>query len=94
MKVTSQDLSQLGAAGASQTTETRSGASGSTASSNKGRDRVDFSSTLGSLSRAMTTDGSSRDSKVQALTAQYQSGSYSASSASVAGGMVSEALGM
>jgi hypothetical protein len=94
MKVTSQDLSQLGAAGASQTYETPSGASGFHPSSQKGSDRVDFSSTLSSLSRAMTADGSSRDFKVQTLTAQYQSGSFSPNSTAVASGMVSEALGM
>lgn len=95
MKVTSQDLSGLGAAGASGAQETQKpGGGGKGASSSGGSsDRVDFSSTLGSLSRAMSSDGSARQAKIQALTAQYQSGSYSADSAAIGRGLISEALG-
>ena len=94
MKVTSQDLSGLGAAGASGAQEAQKPGSGKGASSSGGgSDRVDFSSTLGSLSRAMSSDGSTRQAKIQSLTAQYQSGSYSADSGAIGRGLISEALG-
>jgi anti-sigma28 factor (negative regulator of flagellin synthesis) len=94
MKVTSQDLSGLGAAGASGAHEVQkpAGDGKSAGSAGKGSDRVDFSSTLGSLSRAMSSEGSTRQAKIQALTVQYQSGSYSADSAAIGRGLLSEAL--
>jgi anti-sigma28 factor (negative regulator of flagellin synthesis) len=95
MKVTSQDLSGLGAAGASgaQETQKADGGGKSAGRGGGGSDRVDFSSTLGSLSRAMSSDGASRQAKVQALAAQYQSGRYTADSAAIGRGLISEALG-
>jgi hypothetical protein len=57
-------------------------------------DRVEFSSTLGRLSRVLSADGADRASHVQALAAQYQSGKYRSDSAATAGGMVAEALGV
>jgi anti-sigma28 factor (negative regulator of flagellin synthesis) len=94
MKVTSQDLSGLGAAGASGAQEVQKpGGGGKGASGGGGSDRVDFSSTLGSLSRAMSSEGSTRQAKIQALTTQYQSGSYSADSAEISRGLISEASG-
>jgi len=57
-------------------------------------DRVEFSSTLGSLAQAMSADGSARESRVQALAAQYQSGNYQPDSVATSKGMVSEALSM
>jgi flagellar biosynthesis anti-sigma factor FlgM len=63
-----------------------------TAASNKTGDRVELSSTLGALSRALSTNGSERANRVQALAAQYQSGSYRVDSAATARGMISEAL--
>ncbi|HEX3878449.1 MAG TPA: flagellar biosynthesis anti-sigma factor FlgM [Bryobacteraceae bacterium] len=95
MKVTSHDLSSLGATGASGTQETQkrstSGAYGSGGAN--GSDHVSFSSTLGSLGRAMNTESSNRESRVQSLAAQFQSGSLSFSSADISSGMISEALG-
>ncbi len=95
MKVTNHDLASLGAAGAAQTQETQRSSSGGANASSKGggNDRVDFSSTLSSLSRAMTSFGSDRGAKVQALSAQYRSGSYSADSSAISSGLISEALG-
>jgi anti-sigma28 factor (negative regulator of flagellin synthesis) len=55
-------------------------------------DRVEFSSTLGRLSQALSTDGSARASRVQTLAGQYQSGSYRPDSAATSKGMVAEAL--
>jgi anti-sigma28 factor (negative regulator of flagellin synthesis) len=63
-----------------------------TAATDKTGDRVELSSTLETLSRAMSANGSERTSRVQALAAQYQSGNYHPDSAATARGMVSEAL--
>jgi anti-sigma28 factor (negative regulator of flagellin synthesis) len=45
------------------------------------------------LSRAMGSFGSSRQSMVQSLAAQYQSGTYKVDSAAVSSSMISDALG-
>jgi hypothetical protein len=94
MKVNNQDLTGLGAASANRAQEThRSSIAGANSSSGgSGTDRIDFSSTLGSLSRAMMTFGSDRGAKVQSLAAQYNAGTYTADSAAVSRGLVSEAL--
>lgn len=63
-----------------------------TAATDKTGDRVELSSTLATLSRALSASGSERANRVQALAAQYQSGNYHPSSAATASGMVSEAL--
>lgn len=68
------------------------GTTSGTGASDKSGDQVEFSSTLGALSRAMSADGSARSSRVQALAAQYQSGDYQPDSAATARGMISEAL--
>ena len=96
MKVTSQDVSGLGAAGVSGSQEIqKQGGSGKSAGwVGGGSDRIDFSSALGSLSRAMSSDGSARQAKLQALTVQYQSGSYSVDSGAIGRGLISEALEM
>jgi hypothetical protein len=64
---------------------------GAAATDNTG-DRVELSSTLEALARAMSAFGSERANRVQALSAQYQGGSHYANSAATAGSMVSEAL--
>ena len=95
MKVTTQDLSQLGVAGAAGTHESQkpAGTGSSSGQSSGGSDHVDFSSTLGSLSRAMNSDSSGRQSRVSALAAQYQAGSYAPNSAAISRGLISEAFG-
>ena len=95
MKVTTQDLSQLGAAKTSGAqTPQQHGTQGSQKQQGLScNDSVQFSSTLGSLSRAMGSDSSARQAKVQALAAQYQSGNYRPSSAAIAEGMLAEAIG-
>ncbi len=94
MKVTTQDLSQIGAGNAAGSQAAHSQATGEP---QKGHgllhDSVQFSSTLGSLSRAMGCDSSARQAKVQALAAQYQSGNYKPSSAAISRGMLAEAMG-
>lgn len=96
MKVTTQDLSNLGAAGSSSAQATQNhGTSGGASNHHSldANDQVQFSSTLGSLSRAMSTESASRQAKVQKLSTQYQAGTYQPRSAAISHGMVSEALG-
>jgi anti-sigma28 factor (negative regulator of flagellin synthesis) len=96
MKVTSQTstgASTIGTTGAQEIQKSGSGGYAAASRSGAGGDTVELSSTLGSLSRAMDSFSSSRASQVQALAAQYQSGSYRADSAAISRGMISEALG-
>jgi|HubBroStandDraft_2_1064218.scaffolds.fasta_scaffold766837_2 anti-sigma28 factor (negative regulator of flagellin synthesis) len=95
MKVTNQNLTGASTAGTSGAQEIQRSGSGSNSSAKPGAggDSVEFSSTLGSLSRAMESFGSSRQSMVQSLAAQYQSGTYKVNSAAVSSSMISEALG-
>jgi len=63
-----------------------------TAATNETGDRGELSSIAETLARAMSAFGSERANRVQALAAQYRSGSYHADSAATARGTVSEAL--
>ena len=94
MKITSNDLSGLGATGAGRTQEAQINSSSSSTAGYQGGsgDNVNFSSALGSLSRAMSAEGTGRGERVQALAAQYQSGSYSVNSAAVSRGLMAEAM--
>ena len=78
-----QEAQRSGGAGSARTGGAGAGGTG---------DRVEFSSTLGRLSQAMMADSSVRGSRVQALAAQYQSGSYRPDPAATSKGMVTEAL--
>jgi anti-sigma28 factor (negative regulator of flagellin synthesis) len=95
MKVTNQDLTGSSTTGTSSAQEIQKSGSGSNSNAkvNAAGDSVELSSTLGSLSRAMESYGSSRQSMVQSLAAQYQSGTYKVDSAAVSRGMISAALG-
>ena len=97
MKIVDRNLSGASTTGASQAQESqrtessakaRPGASGSSGYG----DRVEFSGTLGRLSRALAADGAGRAAKVRSLAAQYQSGNYRPDSAATSRNMVSEAL--
>ena len=55
-------------------------------------DQVELSSTLGSLSRAMSLYGNDRQGRIEELTVQYQSGAYQANAAGTSQGLISEAL--
>jgi anti-sigma28 factor (negative regulator of flagellin synthesis) len=57
-----------------------------------GGDRVELSNALGSLSRALSSYGSGRSERVQALTEQYQSGKYQADALATSRGMIAEAM--
>ena len=55
-------------------------------------DQVEFSSTLGSLARAMSTLSANHAGKVLALAAQYRSGAYRADSLATSRTMIAHAL--
>jgi anti-sigma28 factor (negative regulator of flagellin synthesis) len=57
-----------------------------------GGDHVEFSGSLGRLSRALSGVQTDHAARVQALAAQYQSGTYRVDSAAVSRGIVQEAL--
>jgi anti-sigma28 factor (negative regulator of flagellin synthesis) len=65
---------------------------GTAKSSDRSGDRVELSSTLGHLARAMESFGSARSSRVEALAALYQSGNYRVDSAATSRAMIGEAL--
>ncbi len=67
------------------TSHTRQGVDGS-------NDRVEFSGTLGQLSRALTSFESSRAQRVQALAADYRNGNYKPDSAATSKGLVTDAM--
>ena len=97
MRVYDVNLTSTAAGGSARAQETQ-GASqagtnkaGSQASGGNG-DRVELSSTLGSLSQALATSGSERASRVQALASLYQSGQYQPSSMATSRAMVSDSL--
>jgi anti-sigma28 factor (negative regulator of flagellin synthesis) len=94
MRVTNQNLSGAAAAGTSNAQDVQKSGNGSASSATAGADgdTVELSSTLGSLTRAMQSFGSSRESMVQSLATQYQSGTYQIDSAAISRGIISEAL--
>jgi hypothetical protein len=55
-------------------------------------DSVEFSSTLGGLSRAVANDSAQRQSHVQNVAAAYQSGRYNPSSLAISQAMVADAV--
>ena len=55
-------------------------------------DSVEFSGTLGRLSRTLATYDTSRANRVQELATLFQSGNYRPNSAATSGAMVGEAL--
>jgi flagellar biosynthesis anti-sigma factor FlgM len=91
------DRNSLGAA-AAETTRAQDvykpsrGDAARTGSSASGDDRVEFSSALGGLSRAISSAGSDRAARVQALATAYQNGTYKVDSATISRAMVSETL--
>src|SRR5579872_6315871 len=55
-------------------------------------DRVELSSGLASVSRALAAESSAHASKVQQLGEQYQAGTYEPDSLSISQGLVAEAM--
>jgi hypothetical protein len=91
------DRSLTGAAGNTERSQETQGAGSAGRQSGAGRssqstDRVEFSSSLGSLSQAMASFGSNRASRVDALAALYRSGSFNPSSLDTSRALVSDAL--
>jgi len=68
-----------------RTDSAQTGSSGSS-------DRVEFSSTLGGVSRAIACEGQQRAARVQALATAYQNGSYRPDSMAISRAMISETL--
>jgi flagellar biosynthesis anti-sigma factor FlgM len=66
--------------------------SGGTGVGSTGSDHVDLSSTLGSLSRALSSFSTSRTERVQALAAQYQAGQYKTDAGALSHAMVGAAV--
>jgi len=56
-------------------------------------DRVELSSGLEVVARALAAYGTDRANKMQNLTVQFQSGTYNPNSMAISQGMVAEALG-
>jgi anti-sigma28 factor (negative regulator of flagellin synthesis) len=97
MRIYDVNLTGSSAAESSRAQETqRSDRAGGTRTAGAGAsgssDRVEFSSALSRLSQALSTDGSARAGRIQALAAQYQSGSYRTDSLATSKGIVADAL--
>lgn len=95
MKVVDRNLSSGSPVESGRTQETQRAsttAGGAAAGRVSGGDQVEFSNTLGSLARAMSTFNTRQASKVQALAAQYQGGTYRADSLTTSGSMITHAL--
>ena len=95
MKVYDRNLTGAGAAETGRTQETHASdrAAGASLAGTKGEgDRVELSTTLGRVSRALASYGSDRAARVQALSAQYQSGQYRVDSMATGRAMIQDAL--
>jgi anti-sigma28 factor (negative regulator of flagellin synthesis) len=96
MKIYDSNMSSVGANASQRSQETqqtdRSNAGRSSAADGGNGDRVEFSGTLGRLSRVLSTFQNDRSSRVQALAAQYQAGAYQPDSGATSRGLISEAL--
>ena len=96
MRIYDRDLTGTAAAESGRSQETprtdRETAPASSASGSATGDRVELSSGLASVSRALGSYHSDRAAKVAVLTAQYQSGEYQPNSLATSQSMVSEAL--
>jgi hypothetical protein len=80
-------------AGAAQETQKLDRASTATSRvGDPGGDRVEFSSSLGRLAQAISTDNTQRASRVQTLAAAYQTGKYRPDSQATSQGMIAEAI--
>lgn len=98
MRVDDRNLTSIPAAESGRTQEAQrtsreDGARSVSSGENNGSgDQVELSSTLGSLSRAMSAYGSDRQNRVEELAGQYQAGSYEPDSVGTSRGLISEAL--
>lgn len=97
MKIYDRDLTGAAAAESGRSPETQKTDHGSTTPSlvagGGSGDRVELSSALASVSRALSSYQSDRAGDVQALTAQFQGGRYQPDSLATSRRMVADALG-
>jgi flagellar biosynthesis anti-sigma factor FlgM len=97
MRIYDRDLTGTASAESGRSQETqrtdREAASSASQSGSVSGDRVELSSGLASVTRALAAYGSSRAAKVQQLATQFQSGSYQPNSLAIGHGMVAQALG-
>lgn len=94
VNLTGTSAAESGRAQETQRSDRAGGARTGGTGANGTGDRVELSSTLGSLSQALSADGSARARQVQSLAAQYESGNYRPDSAATSKGLVAEALAM
>ena len=95
MKVYDRNLTGAAAAGSTRTEETQKAETRSAKTSSSTRsagDQVELSGTLGRLSQALSTQGTQRAAKVEALAAAYRSGTYQPNAGGASKGLVAEAL--
>jgi anti-sigma28 factor (negative regulator of flagellin synthesis) len=97
MRIYDRDLTGTTSAETGRSQETQRADRDTTAaskqSSSSSGDRVELSSGLAIVSRALAAYGSNRGQKVQQLTEQVQSGTYNPSSMAISQSMVAQALG-
>ena len=94
MRIHDRNLTGAGGAEANRTAETdRTGREQDAGSAgSRSGDRVELSSGLGSLSRAVSADAMGRSRRVESLAALYQKGAYHPDSRAVSRAMVNDAL--
>ena len=95
MRIHDQNLTGATGAEMGRAQETQRSSQTGTAESSRGAqsgDRVEFSSTLGLLARAISTDTAGRANRVQTLASLYQSGGYRSDSVATSRAMVTDAL--
>lgn len=97
MKIYDRNLTGTSASETGRTQETQkagnTGSGKSVSGLDGSSDRVEFSGTMGQLSRAVATFESTRADRLQTLAAAYQSGTYRSDSLATSKGMVAEAMG-
>ncbi len=97
MRIYDRDLTGTTSAESGRSQETQKADRDTTAASShsgsSSNDRVELSSGLASVSRALSAYSNDRSNKVQQLTQQVQSGTYNPSSTAISQSMVAQALG-
>jgi flagellar biosynthesis anti-sigma factor FlgM len=93
MRINDGNLTGTSEAGrAPETQKAEAGGAARTPLAQGGGDRVEFSGSLGALARAVSSDQTGRASRIAALAAQVQSGTYQPDPAAISRGMIAEGL--
>ena len=74
------------------TQQTDRSSAGKSSAGGNANDSVELSGTLGRISRALSSYHTDRASRVHALAAEYQNGTYQTDSAATSRGMVEDAM--